>query len=82
MGSTYEIIEGMVVKKYNDGHFENVCLLEDVGVVIDRTRETLDRMSDKLSEIIEENKDSVVSIMFHNYVEELNELKKIQALCK
>lgn len=80
MSSTYEVLEGIVVKKYENGDSENLCLLKDIDIVIDRTRETLDRMSDKLSKIIKEDKDSVVSIMFHNYVEELNELKKIKAL--
>lgn len=82
MNCTYQVLDGVVVKKYENGDSENLCLLKDIDVVIDRTRETLDRMSDKLAEIMKEDKDSVVSIMFHSYIEELNELKKLKVLNK
>ena len=72
MKVTYEVLGETIVKKYEDGDSESLCLLEDIEIVIDRTRETLDRM--------EENRHSAVSLMFHSYVEELNELKKIQLL--
>lgn len=80
MKVTYEVLGETIVKKYEDGDSESLCLLEDIEIVIDRTRETLDRMEEKLGKIIKENENSAVSLMFHSYVEELNELKKIQLL--
>lgn len=80
MRVTYEVLGETIVKKYENGDFENLCLLEDIEIVINRTRETLDRMEEKLSRVIEGNENSAVSLMFHSYVEELNELKKIKLL--
>lgn len=80
MNATYEVIEGIIVKKYSNGDCENLCLLSDVEVIINRTRETLDRMEAKLSSFIKKDENSALSIMFHDYVKELNELKKIKLL--
>ena len=80
MKVTYEVVEKTVVKKYENGDSENLCLLEDIDVIINRTRETLDRMEVKLSKFTKEDENSALSLMFHEYVRELNELKKIQLL--
>ena len=72
----YEVVDNTIVKTYEDGNKENLCLLEDVNIVVDRTRETLDRIEDRLKPFIE-NENSVLSYMFSDYVNELNELKKI-----
>ena len=75
----YEVIDGSVVKIYEDGETEKLCLLEDIDVIIDRTRETLDRMEEMLKPLIHvEN--TILNFMFSDYVRELNELKRISLL--
>lgn len=80
MNASYEVINNMVVKKYEDGQVENLCMIKDIDIVINRTRRTLDRMESKLINLIEGNEDSALSLMFHDYVRELNELKKISLM--
>ena len=75
----YEVIDDKVVKIYEDGDNEVLCLLEDINIVIDRTRETLERIEERLKPLIHvEN--SVLNLMFSDYTRELNELKKISLL--
>lgn len=75
----YEVVDNIIVKIYEDGNQENLCLLEDVNIIVDRTIETLDRIEDKLKPFIE-NENSALSYMFSDYVNELNELKKISLM--
>lgn len=82
MNSTYEVINNIVVKKYSLDEKEEICLLEDIDIIISRTRETLDRMESKLKSFINKDGDNVLSIMFYDYVHELNELNKIKLLNK
>ena len=82
MKVVYEVVESMVVKKYEDGDLENFCLLKDIDIVIDRTRDTLDRMDNILRNIDTLTEKSPLRIMFNSYAFELNELKKISLLNK
>lgn len=75
----YEVIDGSVVKIYEDGETENLCLLEDVDIIINRTRETLDRMEETLKPLIH-MENTILNFMFSDYVRELNELKRISLL--
>lgn len=75
----YEVVDNTVVKIYEDGNQENLCLVEDINIVVDRTRETLDRIEDRLKPFIE-NENSALSYIFADYVNELNELKKISLM--
>ena len=75
----YEVIDGSVTKIYEDGETETLCLIEDIGSVIERTRETLDRMEEKLKPLVD-IEDTVLNLMFSDYVRELNELKRISLL--
>lgn len=80
MNATYEVKDGAVIKKYSDKEYEVLCMLEDIDIVINRTKDTLNRMEEILGNIIKENENSVVSLMFSSYIEELNSLKKIRLL--
>lgn len=75
----YEVIDGSIVKIYEDGETENLCLLEDIDVIINRTRETLDRMEEMLKPLIH-MENTILNFMFSDYVRELNELKRISLL--
>lgn len=75
----YEVIDGSVVKIYEDGETENLCLLEDVDIIINRTKETLDRMEEMLKPLIH-MENTILNFMFSDYVRELNELKRISLL--
>lgn len=75
----YEVIDGSIVKIYEDGETENLCLLEDIDVIINRTRETLDRMEEMLKPLIY-MENTILNFMFSDYVRELNELKRISLL--
>lgn len=75
----YEVIDGSVVKIYEDGETENLCLLEDVDIIINRTKETLDRMEKMLKPLIH-MENTILNFMFSDYVRELNELKRISLL--
>ena len=78
---TYEVIENVVVKKYSSGEKEELCLLEDIDILITNRRETLDRMENVLCSVLDkENFDNTVSTMFYEYTIELNELNKIKLL--
>lgn len=82
MKANYIVKENVIVKEYENGDKENLCLIEDIDIVINRTRETLDRMEERLKNINELKEDSPLSIMFHDYANELNELNKIKLLNK
>lgn len=82
MKANYIVKENVIVKEYENGDKENLCLIEDIDIVINRTRETLDRMEEKLKNINELKEDSPLSIMFRDYADELNELNKIKLLNK
>lgn len=75
----YEVIDGSVVKIYEDGETENLCLLEDIDIIINRTKETLDRMEEMLKPLIH-MENTILNFMFSDYVRELNELKRISLL--
>lgn len=75
----YKVTNDTVVKTYEDGNQENLCLLEDLDVVLNRTAETLDRIEDRLKPFIEDE-NSALSYMFSDYVNEFNELKKISLM--
>lgn len=75
----YEVIDGSIIKIYEDGETENLCLLEDIDVIINRTRETLDRMEEMLKPLIH-MENTILNFMFSDYVRELNELKRISLL--
>lgn len=77
MQATYEIVDEVVVKKYPDGNMEKLCLLRDIDIVIDRTRDTLDRMENILTKEIKKDDNSVLQMMFSDYANEFNELKKL-----
>lgn len=82
MEITYEVVDGVIVKKYDNGDEEKLGLLEDVDILVSRAKETLDRVEKKLTNPIKENKNSALSIMFESYVREYNELKRISCLKK
>lgn len=82
MNAEYEVVGNIVVKKYENDDSENLCLLEDLDIVINRTRETLNRVENRLKLITNTTEESALSIMLQDYANELNELKKIQLLNK
>lgn len=79
MSVKYEVIDEKVVKIYES---EVLCSFEDIDVVIDRTRETLDRMEKNLIEYKNKGDNSAISIMFREYMIELNELNKLKLMYK
>lgn len=77
---SYRVENDIVLKEHESGDVEKFCLLSDIDAVVDRTRDTLDRMEEILLKTPNHTEESALGIMFKDYVVELNELKKIQLL--
>ena len=77
----YKVENNVVLKTHENGDVEELCSINEIGEVIERDREAIA----KLENLLKDRKtmeDSALSIMFSNYVVELDALSKIQLLNK